>query len=281
MADYRLSVAHAKPALKRIFQYNIMDSLRFADLAQALGTSMCSFNCGQLGQCLFVLTVRRCCRKCLESREELAMVAVELKDSGDSPAATPSLKVTVGVVGRKEPDLFGARMAREIGVFRDMEYALSFTESHLSRRTIHHPLKNHLSMWIGPKSLVPPPLIPSCMTGDSTEARHFQQCLRFTAAVTLPYVDENVGKVDHGVSCRGCFRNWIQIGPSGFVADSTIRMAAGSLLRLQNKVYSIDGFLEHFRWCGEAQSLWADLQSRKLERAGQGDQETDSEESDY
>ncbi len=71
---------------------------------------------------------------------------------------------------------------------------------------------------------------------------------RYMGSCALPHLDRKTGKVEHGISCAGCelaFENKI-IGSRAEKWASEAR----------NKVYAQDGFLEHFRWCQQAQVLW-------------------------
>jgi hypothetical protein len=70
----------------------------------------------------------------------------------------------------------------------------------------------------------------------------------FMASCALPYYDKQTGIVERGISCAGCqlatekdiigTRDW----DWGYEA--------------RDKVYARDGFLDHFRWCEQAQLLW-------------------------
>ncbi|KAK4157498.1 hypothetical protein C8A00DRAFT_40076 [Chaetomidium leptoderma] len=76
---------------------------------------------------------------------------------------------------------------------------------------------------------------------------------RYMVATALPYVDLGAGgtQVQHGVCCTGCQisveKNLAMHGdvPSYDISD------------LRDRVYSSDGYLRHFQWCQEAQTLWA------------------------
>jgi hypothetical protein len=72
--------------------------------------------------------------------------------------------------------------------------------------------------------------------------------LNFMGACALPRFDEKTGKVEHGVSCAGC-----QLASEKDIAGTR---DDGFLDKVRDMVYSHDGFLGHFRWCGQAQLLW-------------------------
>ncbi|ORY17098.1 hypothetical protein BCR34DRAFT_634417 [Clohesyomyces aquaticus] len=71
----------------------------------------------------------------------------------------------------------------------------------------------------------------------------------FMASCALPYYDQLSGKVEHGMSCAGC----------QYAIESEIYGSTAVLDRpfnARDKVFAQDGFLEHFRWCEQAQLLW-------------------------
>ncbi|KAF4465038.1 Cyclin-like F-box [Fusarium albosuccineum] len=88
-------------------------------------------------------------------------------------------------------------------------------------------------LWPGPDQLV-------VVEGDSK-----YNCMSTCA---LPYRDGRTGKVEQGGSCAGC----------QLALEKGIIGAWGET----NKVYSQDDFLEHFRWCEQAQRLWISSEQR-------------------
>jgi hypothetical protein len=76
---------------------------------------------------------------------------------------------------------------------------------------------------------------------------------RSMAATALPYVDSRAGgaaQVQHGVSCTGC---QISVEKNAAMRGD---IAGYDISDLRDRVYSRDGYLEHFKWCREAQILW-------------------------
>lgn len=62
----------------------------------------------------------------------------------------------------------------------------------------------------------------------------------FMASCALPYLDRDSGLIEYGVSCAGC-----QLALEKRFWDAP-----------RDEVYSKAGFLEHFKWCRQAQLLW-------------------------
>ncbi|KAI1111609.1 hypothetical protein F5Y14DRAFT_464389 [Nemania sp. NC0429] len=63
----------------------------------------------------------------------------------------------------------------------------------------------------------------------------------FMGSCALPYYNRRAGRVEHGLSCAGC-----QLATEKKIISSSDR----------DMEYAQDDFLEHFRWCEQAQLLW-------------------------
>lgn len=70
----------------------------------------------------------------------------------------------------------------------------------------------------------------------------------FMGSCALPYYDRRTGRVEHGISCAGC-----QLALEKDMYGSRVEEW---MFEARDKVYAQDGFLEHFRWCEQAQLLW-------------------------
>ncbi|RFU31851.1 hypothetical protein B7463_g4461, partial [Scytalidium lignicola] len=76
----------------------------------------------------------------------------------------------------------------------------------------------------------------------------YKDMLRYMAVTTLPYLDAANNTVQYGICCIGC-----QIALEKGLMGPGVN--AGACI-LRDRIYSHSGFLEHFRQCGEAQTLW-------------------------
>ncbi|KAH9217751.1 hypothetical protein DL95DRAFT_434583 [Leptodontidium sp. 2 PMI_412] len=74
------------------------------------------------------------------------------------------------------------------------------------------------------------------------------QKFNFMGSCALPYYDKRTSKVEHGMSCAGC-----QLALEKDIVGARSESWA---FEARDKVYARDGFLEHFRWCEQAQVLW-------------------------
>ena len=70
----------------------------------------------------------------------------------------------------------------------------------------------------------------------------------FMGACALPYYDKRTDKVERGISCAGC---QVAIEKSALDTDGT-----EWIFDARDTAYDQDGFLDHFRWCEQAQLLW-------------------------
>ncbi|KLP20718.1 uncharacterized protein LW94_2881 [Fusarium fujikuroi] len=70
----------------------------------------------------------------------------------------------------------------------------------------------------------------------------------FMGSCALPYYEKVSGNAEHGISCAGC-----QLAlEKDIIGSKGEKWASES----RDKVYARDGFLEHFKWCEQAQLLW-------------------------
>ncbi|CAG8338828.1 unnamed protein product [Penicillium nalgiovense] len=70
----------------------------------------------------------------------------------------------------------------------------------------------------------------------------------YITSCTLPYYDKQTGIVKRGLSCGGC--------QLAIEKDIIGTRNTGWGYEARDKVYARDGFLDHFRWCEQAQLLW-------------------------
>ena len=74
------------------------------------------------------------------------------------------------------------------------------------------------------------------------------QKFRFMGSCALRYYDRQANKVERGMSCAGC-----QLALEKYIIGSR---GVKWTCEARDKVYAKDGYLDHFRWCEQAQLLW-------------------------
>ena len=72
--------------------------------------------------------------------------------------------------------------------------------------------------------------------------------LRYMVTTSLPYLDIESRGIQNGICCSGC-----QLALEKALRSSQVQSKACAL---RDKVYSYAEFMEHFRECREAQTLW-------------------------
>ncbi|KID81796.1 Cyclin-like F-box [Metarhizium guizhouense ARSEF 977] len=172
--------------------------------------------CGEFSGFISLLTWKRCCFPCLQT--------------------APELQVQTLAAARKQLRL-GKFEINQFRSFKTLPGIYSMNESTQKSRIavicVHQAL-----------SVVKKDAPASWQQVDSPRSKK----LNFMGAVALPYYDRAAGRVEHGLSCAGC-----QLALEKYIIGARGERWA---FEARDKVYSRDGFLEHFRWCEQAQGLW-------------------------
>ena len=71
--------------------------------------------------------------------------------------------------------------------------------------------------------------------------------LNFMGSCALPYHDKKTNTVEHVISCAGC---------QAAINKDIITPGMEWGYEARDKVYCRDRFLDHFKWCEQAQLLW-------------------------
>ncbi|ATY58575.1 Cyclin-like F-box [Cordyceps militaris] len=172
--------------------------------------------CGEFSGFVSILTWKRCCFRCLQRAPELQMQTLA--------ATRKQLHLTKHEVG-------------QLRFFKNLPGIYSMNEiTHKSRIAV---ICVHQAVSLVKKN-APAPWKP---VGSSRSNK-----LNFMGAVALPYYDKGTGRVEYGLSCAGC-----QLAIEKDIIGTRGEQWA---FEARDKVYSRDGFLEHFRWCEQAQRLW-------------------------
>jgi hypothetical protein len=83
------------------------------------------------------------------------------------------------------------------------------------------------------------------MTGEPRQTN--TPLLNYKVTTSLPYLDAEIGVAQNGICCSGCRFSF---------KTSTCSSLSSNIWYLEDKVYSYDGFKEHFQQCQGAQKLW-------------------------
>ena len=174
-------------------------------------------NCGSFGSLLFLLTAERCCFACLLSSDHYRTTA--LSTFAELSGIFPS-----------QLDCLPIQVLRTVpGIYNFLEVSVKRPEYLVAEERAIQTL-----------------LASKVIRGDAVSklrARREQRNERFMAATAYPYYDLANARLERGVNCKGCQLRF----------ENTHTVTALSPAR----VYSTQGFLNHFSECTEAQGVWA------------------------
>lgn len=215
--QYQRVVAHGLNLLCALLRTRLAANITLFDLDNALCTKACAF-CGDFAGFISLLKFTRCCFECLQT------------------AAETQVRTVASI--RKRFELTKADLA-QLTSFKTLPGQYSMEESTRKGRVLVTSLHQVESM-----------------TGrDSEEAEQprpslsvLDQIYNFMGCCALPYFDRRTHEVEHGICCAGC-----QLALEKYIIGSRCEPWA---LKARDKVYAKDEFLEHFRWCEQAQLLW-------------------------
>ncbi|PVI03897.1 hypothetical protein DM02DRAFT_519788 [Periconia macrospinosa] len=220
LPQYRIVVSHGLNLLCATLRTRVATHISLLDIYSALCTKACSL-CGEFGGFVFLLTWKRCCFKCIKEAPETKVQTLA--------AARRQFSLTEDEVGqvRTFKTLRGLHLKEQC--VRKSRNAI------VSVQQVRQVYEQRLSVKAG----------ASQAQEISPEVYYI---LEFKTSCALPHYDRRTGNVEHAMSCAGCQLTLAKYSGSG----SHEKWALDAC----NKMYSRDGFLEHFKWCAHAQLLW-------------------------
>ncbi|KAL9566543.1 hypothetical protein ACKAV7_009458 [Fusarium commune] len=217
LKQYQKIVLHGMNLLCALLRTRIAVDVSLLDFYNALCLKHCGL-CGEFGGFISLLTWKRCCIKCIKE--------------------APETQVRTLSAARKEFRLTKLELD-QLRSFKTLPGIYSMEESvHKSRIAI---MSLHQATLISRRQSCVP---RQAQLASSERNRKFS----FMGSCALPYYDTRTGNVEHGMSCTGC-----QLAlEKGIIGAKGEKWA----FEARDKVYARDGFLEHFRWCEQAQLPW-------------------------
>ncbi|KAF6822193.1 F-box domain-containing protein [Colletotrichum plurivorum] len=213
--EYRLLAKHGLEGLRGLLRGGIAQFHLLRDLYRVLLQKSCA-ECGSFGHLLFLPTLERCCHSCLGKAERYHVLA-------------RTTFASAAKVSRNSVERLG-----------------------LSLRTVPGVYSWYGAVKMQPKYLVcdfaawPVLLARGMITDDSPQKVPVQGWTgpyRLMAATTFPSYSLSSGRVDRGLTCRGC---------------PVLENTGYSIRFCKERCYSREGFLAHFKECSRALRLWAD-----------------------
>lgn len=217
LKQYQIVVSHGLNLLCALLRTRLAIDISLLDFYNALCTKACAL-CGEFSGFMSLLTWKRCCFECLRE--------------------APDTQVQTLAVVRKQLQLIKSELD-QVKSFKTLPGTYSMEESvHKSRISI---VAVHQAILVcGRQPNVPAQAQPA----SSKRSKKFN----YMGSCALPYYDRSTDKTENGMSCSGC-----QLALEKDIIGSRGERWA---FEARDKVYGRDGFLEHFRWCEQAQLLW-------------------------
>ncbi|SCN76309.1 uncharacterized protein FFB20_05233 [Fusarium fujikuroi] len=217
LKQYQMTVLHGLNLFCALLRTRLAVGISLLDFYNALCLKSCSL-CGEFGGFMSLLTWKRCCFKCLKE--------------------APKTQVQTLSAARKEFHLTKVELS-QLKSFKILSGIYSMEESvRKSRITI---VSLHQAGLISSRE----PQTTGQVYATSSERR---RKFNFMGSCALPYYEKVSGNAEHGISCAGC-----QLALEKDIIGSKGEEWASES---RDKVYARDGFLEHFKWCEQAQLLW-------------------------
>ncbi|PYI35199.1 hypothetical protein BP00DRAFT_388968 [Aspergillus indologenus CBS 114.80] len=213
---YQAVIDHALEALCVILRTNTASWFTLSDLFEVLCTKECQF-CGAFGGFLFLPSFARCCFTCIREDNLPGVLPLSILKHRIKPRS-----------GRRPGSIPTVRTLPGI-------YAMDET-----------PRKRRIAVVL--RDAVNPLGLSDHCDNPRVQRSTSTTLLPYMVTTALPYFDRGSGAVQRGVSCSGC-----QIALEKALDASRVGSAACAW---RDKVYSHDGFRDHFRDCQEARRLW-------------------------
>lgn len=217
LSQYQRVVSHGLNLFCALLRTRLAIDIFLLDFYDALCIKTCTL-CGEFGGLIFLLTWKRCCFKCLQG--------------------SPETQVRTLASVRKQLRMTKVELD-QLRSFKSLPGIYSMNESvQKSRITIVSLHQATLACRRQPHALA--------QAQPASFDRN--QKLNFMGSCALPYYDKQTGRVERGISCAGC----------QLAIEKDIIGTRGTKwgYEARDKVYAQDGFLDHFRWCEQAQLLW-------------------------
>ena len=216
LKQYQMVVLYGLNLLCALLRTRLAIGVSLSDFYYILCTKACTF-CSEFGGFISLLTWNRCCFICLQEALETQVQ-------------------TLATV-RKQFHLRKTEL-NQLKSFKTLPGIYSMKESvYKSRITVVSVHQAILFSGQQPHTLA---------QVQPSSGRN--QKFNFMGSCALPYYDSRTGRVEYGMSCAGC-----QLALEKDIIGSRGERWA---FEARDKVYAQDGFLEHFRWCEQAQLLW-------------------------
>ncbi|KAI1170471.1 hypothetical protein F4777DRAFT_569066 [Nemania sp. FL0916] len=254
--EYRAIVAHGSNLFLALLRTRLAKHVSLSQFYEALCTETCGF-CGNFAGFVSILPWKRCCIDCIQQNKEIRLEKLctakhRYRLSEADARQLRSLEFLPGPYGPHKQISKLCQCHRLV--------LTSEVKSFAAPEAIQWAEQNAVYEEIAPRQLPPPRRV-------QLEADR-RRLVNFMGACALPYYQrlseksengeytmldvEDARNVEHRRWCAACTSTWRHDAnhldwTPGFVEAS---------YRFLGRIYGKDEFLQHFRWCKQAQALW-------------------------
>lgn len=285
---YRNVAAHAPDAVRAYIATSLASSFNIAQLLETLCSQFCAL-CNDFGGFLFLPNCIRCCWACLTQHPDLlpvsaghARVIFGLTKAG--AAKVPVMQSIPGLYKmrlktcnmiRAEPlvskitarrigsAIHGSREKMEVHVAKIRAKQDAAYEKEIA--IYHQEVAERFEKWererpsfkeVNAAPIIKKPVVPP-FSGDVDQKD--DDIRRLLGVIPFPTLDRRTGRAQVGVSCKGCTNTLpIELIPNEFypAGIGSGHAQYDGRKRELARMFTDEGYLEHYAECGRAQSLW-------------------------
>jgi hypothetical protein len=220
--QYQRLVKHALDLFRASLTSNVACKISLADCYKLLITRSCGF-CGYDALYVNLPTWKRVCRGCLKDAPEVHYLDKSILKSKIKVTKEEMAQLTVF---KTPPELV---MNRYINLNTELVSVLQ------AKKMLGSPRDRYI---------------------EETFGKQNSEIKRTTCA--MPLLDKQGKSLNYWVSCEGCKQGRHTIHEMNKEVKEEYLMQQA----IQWRVYDRDGFLEHFRWCKEAQVIWEEQREK-------------------
>jgi hypothetical protein len=232
LSQYQSVVSHGLNLFCVLLRTRLALDISLHDFYDALCIKECAL-CGGFGAFISLLVWKRCCFKCLrESPETQVRTLASIQNS----IYIPEIELD---------QLRSFKSLPDSGTGTRNRTSQSMQNSRLTIVSLHQAI---LSCRLQMHTVAQSQLRAALTEVQLANLGQKEIEMNFMGSCALPYYDRQTGRVQRGIVCAGC--------QLAIEEDISNKRHSEWGLENQNKLYARDGFLNHFRWCEQAQLLW-------------------------
>ncbi|KAJ3562267.1 hypothetical protein NPX13_g8628 [Xylaria arbuscula] len=234
LPQYQLIVSYGLDLYCALLRTQHAPNVTLFDFHSVLCTKKCAF-CDNFGDFISLLIWQRCCFRCIQLAPQASVQTLQ------------SARTNYASNTNEAHQLMSLKLLKR--------------ESYATGQFFPHPRNSLVSTQHAQSAWS---ARPRRREREEVDRRNYQHCLSEMGACALPHYNTQKKELERGLSCAGCELNaagrlwaarrawnpWIP-GISWIPRDvDEVRWT------IYSKIYTRARFLEHFRWCKQAQRMW-------------------------